>query len=207
MAPFVFLADGDVRPPSYLRYGNQLDRARSPENFEDPKVLISSNRNPAYAWRLVAAVAPAGIYYSENFQGLRPRSDDISLPVLTALLNGHVANAWFYSHCRKRKIVLRILKRMPVPRFDPLQAEALADRVNRLSGLLHAIYRQRARASDSPLFWTQMDAGGQLEEKQAEATLLLGEIDSLVFDAYGVTERERLALMKYMSADKRPVPL
>lgn len=204
MAPFVFLADGEIAQPKFLRYGEQLHRQRAPENFEAAKVLISSNRNPAYTWRLVAASAPAGVYYSENFQGLRPKAGNIGPGALTAILNGHVANAWFHAHCRKRKIVLRILKRLPVPRLDALTSERLEKRVAALADLLKRIHERRAQTGHAPLFWSQDAEGERIEELMEEAALLLGEIDGVVLDAYGVSERDRLALVRYMGVDKRP---
>jgi len=208
IVPFAFIADGTIEQPKYLRYGQQLHRTRSADNFEDPKVLISSNRNPAYSWRIIAAIAPAGIYYSENFQGIRPRDDKTTLHELVAVLNCHVANAWFHSHCRKRKIVLRILKQMPFPTFDVDQRERLGAKVRRLSSLAH-----RARANR--FSWLTEGAGlwdsdlytPRVEALREEATLVLGEIDAIVFDAYGISESERQALTKWMGLDRRPTPV
>lgn len=191
LRPFALLTTHDVRPLRWLRYGDQLDRARDPKIFAPAKVLLNSNRNPASPWRFVAAIAPEGLFFSHNFHGVIPL--DTTLEAVVAVLNGPVANAWFHGRCRKRWVVLKTLKELPFPHFDPEALELLASRVSALERAVVA----RVKKAEEGLFYD-----GFVDSE--EAARLRSEIDQLVFDAYGLTSGERGDVLKIMRHEARP---
>jgi hypothetical protein len=193
LRPFILLTTAQLRAPKWLRYGDQLDRKRDREIFELPKVLINSNRNPGTAWRLVAAMAPKGIYFSHNFHGVIPTGPSVSLEQVTAVLNSPVGNAWFDCHCRKRWVVVAILERLPFPQFDSVSAKKIDDLVRRIERTLVS----KLRRQEEGLFYD-----GLFEN--ADASQLLRELDELVYDGYGLTSDERRNISRFMASDKRP---
>lgn len=59
------------------------------------------------------------------------------------------------------------------------------------------------KQAEDGLFWTG-ESSGRMESLRDEAAIVLGEIDAIVFDAYGVSETERSALVRWMGMDRRP---
>ncbi|MGB2987956.1 MAG: N-6 DNA methylase [Phycisphaerae bacterium] len=194
LRPFALLTTSGLRQTRWLRYGDQLRRPCDRDIFDVAKVLVNSNRNPGSTWRLVAAVAPEGLFFSHNFHGVIPKPDSaVSIEQIVAVLNSPVANAWFDAHCRKRWIVLTTLGKLPFPTFDGPASLRVAAAVG---GLEKAIISKWKEAEEG-LFYD-----GLIET--ADTALLLGEIDSLVYDAYGLTKVERREIDKLMSRDRRP---
>ena len=194
LRPFALLTAGGLRQTRWLKYGDQLHRQRDRAIFDAAKVLVNSNRNPGSTWRLVAAAAPKGLFYSDNFHGVIPkRAAAVSIEQIVAVLNGPVANAWFDAHCRKRKIVQSILRDLPFPTFDGPAASRLVAAVRALGKAIISKWRQ----AEEGLFYD-----GLIET--ADTARSLNEIDSLVYDAYGLGRMERRAIDKLMSRDRRP---
>lgn len=193
LRPFALLTIPGLREPRWLRYGDQLDRRRDRAMFEVANVLVNSNRNPGSTWRLVAAAAPEGLFFSDNFHGVVPKREGVSIEQIVAVLNSPVANAWFDAHCRKRKIVQSILQDLPFPVFDRHAASHIAAAVRALG---RAIISKWKKAEEGLFYDGLMDT--------ADTALLLGEIDSLVYDAYGLSKMERRETDKLMSRDRRP---
>jgi hypothetical protein len=194
LRPFALLTDGGLRPTRWLRYGDQLRRRCDKAIFDAAKVLVNSNRNPGSTWRLVAAAAPEGLFFSDNFHGVIPkRHTAVSIEQLVAVLNGPVANAWFDAHCRKRKIIQAILGDLPFPTFDGPAAASVTAAVRALQKAIIAKWQQ----AEEGLFYD-----GLIDT--ADTARLLHEIDSLVYDAYGLSGVERREIDKLMSRDRRP---
>lgn len=194
LRPFALLAGGELRKTRWLRYGDQLHRRRERDIFEAPKVLVNSNRNPGSTWRLVAAAAPKGLYFSFNFHGVIPKPKaDISIEQIVAVLNSPVANAWFDAHCRKRWVDQSTLGKLPYPTFDGIAASHVTTAVRAME---KAILAKWQRAEEG-LFYD-----GLIET--SDTAELLHEIDSLVYDAYGLSRVERREIDKLMSRDRRP---
>jgi hypothetical protein len=193
LRPFLLLTTANLRPYKWLQYGDQLHRKRDSEIFEPSKVLINSNRNPGTSWRLVAAMAPAKVYFSLNFHGIRPIGTNASLEQITAVLNSPVANAWFDCHCRRRWVVVEILERLPFPQFDTVSARKVDDLVRRIE---RALAVKLGRKQEGMFY------EGLFED--ADASLLLRELDELVYDGYGLSSDERRNISRFMASDKRP---
>jgi len=177
----------------WLRYGDQLHRARDISIFEHSKAIMNSNRKPGSVWRLIAAPAQAGLYFSENFHGVIPKDGKTSIELLLAVLNSAVANAWFDAHCKKRKVVQSILEELPYPVFQPYQVAELEAAVRKLEREVVGKWR----SAEEGLFYD-----GLLET--FDSANLLDKIDTLVCEAYGLTTDEVRNVNKYMGAEKRP---
>ncbi len=157
------------------------------------KVLFNATRSAGSAWRLVAAIAPADLYFADRFHGAKPIASDVSLEQVAAVLNSPVANAWFDAHCRNRKVVLATLKRLPFPKLDDNSAALLRDAVTRLSQAVIAKWRQAREG----MFYDGLS-------DTTDAVRLLGEIDRIVYDAYGLSDFERRQIDKLMASESRP---
>lgn len=193
LRPFALLVGKDMMPSKWIDYGPHLHRARDEEIFTARKVLINSNRNPGSAWRLVAAPSRAAIYFSDNFHAIVPKDSLVSVEQLTAILNSPVANAWFDSHCRKRKVVQSTLARLPFPDLDGVLGRDIDDAVCEMEKAVVAKWKRAAEG----MFYEGMQETG-------DTAKLIADIDALVYDAYGLSREERKYIDILMATDIRP---
>jgi len=194
MRPYALLTGMSGQPSTWLHYGDHLRRMGGGHDiFMKAKVLVNATRNSGSAWRLLAAPAPAGLYFADRFHGICPVAPDVSREQICAVLNSPVANAWFDAHCRSRKVVIRVLNQLPFPKFDPASADALRETVRQLGKAVVANWRRGKEG----LFYNEMGETG-------DTASLLAEIDRLVYDAYGLDQYERNQIGKLMSGEKRP---
>jgi hypothetical protein len=177
----------------WLHYGDQLHRRREEALFASPKVLIASNRKPGNIWRLVAAPVRETLFFSENFHAIIPRSAEVTLEELLAVLNSPVANAWFDAHSKKRWVVQSVLEDLPFPEFDAASKSRIQTLVPRLERAVIAHWRR----VEEGLFYDG-------DNETFDSGMILDEIDSIVHGAYGITRDEERQLIRYMSSDKRP---
>jgi hypothetical protein len=193
LRPYALILDQDEHKLLWLKFGDHLRRMGDAAVFDAPKVLLNSNRNPGTAWRLVAAPAKAGLYFSDNFHGLIPRSGGPSIYVLSAILNNSLSNAWFHAHCRKRKIVQSTLVQLPTPRLD----EPTALEIHRLAVRLEQAIQSSERLATEGLFYD-----GPVDSSSVNS--LVAEIDELLYSSYNLSSTERRALDAFMTNEKRP---
>lgn len=194
LRPFALLSEHELKPYRWLHYGTQLRRQGDVAVFRGEKVLVNSNRNPGSPWRLVAAIAPAGLYFSDNFHGAIPiPGQNASLEQLAAVLNSPVANAWFAAHSHKRKVVINTLYDVPFPRFQ----EDAANGIRRLVRAMEKAVVAKWRRAEEGMFYDGLD-------ENADTARLLAEIDTAVYDAYGLTLQERQQIEKLMRGERRP---
>ncbi len=193
LRPYALLIETKLRPHKWIKYGPQLHRAREQQIFLVPKVLINSNRNPGSAWRLVGAPCREELYFSDNFHAIIPLGPNATIEQIVAVLNSPIANAWFDAHCRKRKIVQRILEQLPFPSFDAMQSRSLSEAVHLLEAATVAKWKQE----EEGMFYDGLIP-------PADTVELLHEIDEMVYDAYGLSPHERRQVDKLMAIEKRP---
>jgi len=193
LKPFAVLAEHGLTKVSWIRYGKQLHRRRDEAIFLPPKVLINSNRNPGSAWRLVAAVSHTELCVSDNFHAVIPKVDTTSAAQLAAVLNSPLANAWFDSRCRKRKIIQKDLRELPYPQMDAKIGEQLNGLVAKMEKAVVAKWKK----CQEGMFFHDL-------EDTADTAVIQREIDDLVFAAYGLTPHERKHVISLMATDKRP---
>lgn len=193
LRPFALLAEHGLTSPKWIRYGPQLHRQRDPEIFKGKKVLINGTRNPGSAWRLIAAMSTSELYFFENFHAVIPKGPAVTVQQLAAVLNSPIANAWFDSHSRKRKVIQGILRELPFPEFDAGVARRVDDLVDRLEQAVIEKWKKNAEG----MFYDGM-------AETSDTASLVAAIDDLVFTAYGLSPHERKQVSSLMSTDKRP---
>ena len=192
LRPFALIAGPKTRPVRWLRYGGHLDRARTPAIFDREKILINANRNPGSAWRIVASISRDTLYVSDNFHVVIPL-DNTPVEILAAILNSPLANAWFDSRCRKRKVVQEILEKLPFPSLESIPSQEIIKAVRAMEKAVTAKWRKQTEG----MFFDEV-----LET--SDTARLLAEIDELVYDAYGISKNERRQIDNLMRTDRRP---
>ncbi|MDE0101201.1 MAG: N-6 DNA methylase [Bryobacterales bacterium] len=158
--------------------------------FSSPwsKVLLNSGRAPNNPWRLLAAIDTIGVFPSQSFHCLIPKSDSVRLEELVAVLNSSYANAWMDSRNRKRWLSESTLREMPMPTFTGSTQTELVDRVTDIMRLKEANQDHTHRTS-------------------AQATTLrqhILAIDDLVCDALEIDEDGRQVFEQIFAGHRRP---
>ena len=159
----------------------QLHWPREDRLWESPKLIsLQMARRPSF----VAASSPVYVPFSANV--FVPNSDiEEHLDYFAAVLNSRLIWKWYRHHAKRRGIGLDLsghaLRRTPVRRIDFSDRADLAkhDRLVELAGRLMGLSR-RLRADES-------GREAELKDEFAQAD---AEIDSLVYDLYGLGERE-----------------
>lgn len=166
----------------YIKYpSDELLRQRKPEHFETPnKLIINATRNPSSPWRFYGAIDQSGFIVTENFHYILPQV--AAVEELAAVFNSMLANAWFSSRNYHRDITLKGgLKELPFPTFNKLQK-------NEISALVRKI--------------TEMK---RLEQSYLEDIRnYIGRLDEIIFDAYGLDNKERSQIYAWMNLFQRP---
>jgi len=84
-----------------------------------PQILVNhacAGRGP---WRLKSLLDFKGHAMTSRFLTVRPKSPDIPLEYLWAILNSPIANAYVYAHSLKRDILVGLMRNMYVPDVSP----------------------------------------------------------------------------------------
>ncbi|NIA02421.1 MAG: hypothetical protein GWP15_03485, partial [Nitrospirae bacterium] len=85
--------------------------------WESPKVIASAIRISRGAWKIISATDRSGLYCYHAFHGIWPKGD-FSLEIITAVLNGLVANALLSISPQTRNIPIKDLRPIPVPNLS-----------------------------------------------------------------------------------------
>lgn len=149
-----------------------------------PQVLVNHRPTDRGPFRLKAVLDAEGHAARDAFLIVRPRSADMPLEVLWALLNSAYANAYAYTHATKRDIDPGVMSAMPVPRIVPEDAAILAREVQ---GYLQA-------ASDLDR------AALKLPAEAAACRARLRRIDALVLRLYDLPPRLERRLFDLFAA-------
>lgn len=167
----------------YVKYpSNELERPRDLLHFESTKkVITNATRNPDNPWRFYAAIDTQRLVVTENFNYILPR--EAAAEEITAVLNSTLANAWYSSHNYQRDVNLNYLKRLPFPYFGKRQSEMIHSLVHRIQHLLQ---------SDNPQL---------IIERLRQYT---DNLDDIVFEAYGLNEKEKQEISSWMGQFQRP---
>jgi hypothetical protein len=175
---------GYVDYPSDLRW----PRIERSDDLRRPKVITNADRAMGNPWRLYAAVDTEGVLPVGHLNCVVPldHADPAALPVLAAVLNGPVANAWVDETCRTRNLNLGMLRRTPVPEFSAAQKRTLCRLVGKVVS---------AKSSG---------ALGASDESKAAVRHLVQQIDELVIDAYGLPSGTRERLCRLFGGFPRP---
>jgi len=138
----------------YLKYGNWLDRAREPEYFDQPKLIIVRFRNKALKRRLVATYDDKKFYTRENYSVINSSDKNYDIKYLLALINSSILNFWYSRRNDQVTISPAYFRQLPIyPADADTQAEfvELVDRIlskntqlNQLREQGYTIKRQRS---------------------------------------------------------------
>ena len=188
LRPFAMLTELGIQKTKWIKYGQQLHRARDENIFTQKKVLINATRNAGYTWRIIAAISRQELFFSENFNAVIPLNGKVSLEQLAALLNSPITNAWLDSRCKTRKIKIETVECLPIPQFDERIGKKIDDAVRHIEKAV----RQKWEAEEEGLFYDGL-------EENSDAAAALSEIDSLIYDAYGLAKNDRRSIDVMMS--------
>jgi hypothetical protein len=96
-------------------------RSRSGTAVGIPQVLLNYGGASNGPWRLKALIDRKGHAVTSRFIAVRRMPSSPSLEVLWALLNSPIANAYAFSHLRKRDNVVGNIRKIPVPMVDSFE--------------------------------------------------------------------------------------
>ena len=82
-------------------------------DWASPKIFINANASSRGLWRLSAITEVTGALGTQSFHIGFPKSDTISPEVITAILNGTVANAWTFVMGDKRHNKIETCETIP----------------------------------------------------------------------------------------------
>jgi hypothetical protein len=166
-----------------------IDRPRWGLTGDVPQVLFnyaSSSRGP---WRLKALIDRTGHAATKSFVAVRPKSSELPLEFLWAVLNSPVANSYAYSHFGKRDQLEGTMRRLRVPDPSSSGAREITDLVK--------LYFASVEAQETPL-WEQ--GSGSPKE-------VLLRIDAAVLELYHLpTNLEREVLDLFAGWERGGVP-
>jgi hypothetical protein len=163
--------------PEYIRRGFGLDWVRT-------KLIVNAARLSRGPWRIGAALDVDGLLFSQQFYGLWPKAGvpEGELLVLSAVLNGPVANAFIAAHSPANRIRAAAVAHIPVPTSLPNE---IADLVFEYTSVL---------TDPAPL-----------RDDNERLAALLTQIDAAVLDAYDLSPRLERDLLAYFHDAERPV--
>lgn len=175
-----------ARPRQYLNMSPDVmlyDAYRLP--WGRPKVIVNKTRQSVRAWRLSAIADHQGLVVYQNFAGIWP-TGDWPIEVISAVLNGYVANA-FIDIREERDNRLQTIKSVPLPRLAQSDFEAIS-----------RLVRQYEQAHD------ELDRVPS-DELVNRCKSLLAEIDAMILSAYALPQDVKAELLRYFSGAVRPV--
>jgi len=187
-----YLIDSKGQGRMYIRYPGNLHRPRLGlrEIFERPKLLMNASRSRSNPWRVYAAIDKEGYYPNESLNCVVPRSTEVSLEELAAVLNHPIANAWVDSRNPARRIKINVIEAIPYPRLSSGMRRKVAEIVRRIARYKGRLLRALSTTEAADL--------------ACEVRGLVRELDEILFDAYGVEGQERKAVLDLFRGFQRP---
>jgi hypothetical protein len=159
-------------------------------SWDRPKVIANGELLSRGIWSIAGAVDYQGIWLSQLFYGLWPRSG-MPVEVLAAVISGPVANAFLFECPPDRFNKIRWIKQIPVPHFAERQTELIAT-------LVDDYISQRTR-------WIMQPQNN--DTLYARCLDLLYQIDAAVLEAYAMpASLEQRLLREFDGAERRPLP-
>ena len=194
--PGLHKVDDNVEPfivtkTNYLNVTEEFMRGTAYQHdWSAPKLIVNANPQSRGKWRITASIDRSGLVCYQNFHAIWPTSN-LSLEVLAAILNGPVANAFISTRDPIRHVLIRTLKKIPIPEFSAEREESLASLVRR-----YVDTRNR---------WIDH----LLEDHQArsECQRLISAIDSEVLNAYGLPRSQETTLLNWFTGSQRLGPI
>lgn len=158
-------------------------------DWQAHKVIANAARISRGAWTIAAAVDESGLMCSQRFHGIWP-SSDLPIEVISAVLNGPLANAYIGLQVTSHDNQVRLVKSVPLPQ---LSGGDLA----RIKSLVREYMAARQAWRD-----------GLPSQDEEQACLdLMTEIDAAVLAGYGLAPRLERELLDRFAGERRPGPV
>jgi hypothetical protein len=155
------------------------------ERWQPNKVVIGRQVSHKQRWRLQGAVDCVGFAYDTRIIGFIPAHNGWSPYALLSFLTSSYANAWYSSRSQQVDIIIKTLRKMPVPHLSE-------DQLDHLSALGEAISR-----------CAEISATKDLEDViigvcEYAIGMLLQEVDELVLNAFGFNPTQKKQIREFM---------
>jgi hypothetical protein len=153
--------------------------------WQEKKVVVNAARIGRGPWRMVAAIDELGLVCSQRFHGIWP-NDDTPLELITAVLNGPVANVLLSASETTRDNLIRDLKAIPLPQLSAHDIALVRELVYAYRSLLD-------RRSDQAEKW--------FDDLHND---LMVQIDTIVLSGYALPDWLEAKLMDFIGSAQRP---
>ena len=130
-----------------------------------PKILLQRTRNPRLKTRVVATIDDQGFYGMESIIFIAPKVADAPLYFLLGILNSSTINYLYQTKFLNVAVKAEYLKDTPIPIASQSQGKILASLVSRI-------------------------LSAKTANPAVDITALEDEIDRIVYELYGLTEKE-----------------
>ena len=167
--------------PALMRRGSYLT-----DMWEKPKAIANARRHSRGPWRLAAVPDRGGLVLYQNFMGVWPTAD-WTIEVLTAVLNGYVANA-FADLREERDNRVQTIRAVPVPHLTITDIAAIS-----------RLVRNYERGRDD----LERNPSPQLADRCRQS---LAEIDAAVLRLYDLPREVEVELAQHFAQAIRPGP-
>lgn len=173
----------------FVNYGPWLWCPRDELFFTQPKILLHAMRNKSLSRRLVGTLDEDQYYNAHNLANICSRDgSDYSLKYILGLFNSRLVNFWYKNHFPNVNINPNDFRQIPIRKIDfsdPEQRKAHDGIVSLVGAILTLNKRllEKQFTSDSSLLQNQIDAKDT-------------EIDRLVYELYGLTGEDIMAVEK-----------
>ena len=159
-------------------------------DWSAPKLIVNANPQSRGPWRITASIDRSGLMCYQNFHALWPKTE-LPLEVISAVLNGPVANAFISTRDPIRHIHVKTLKEIPIPEFSAGQGETI-------TSLVRQYINTRTNWIDQ-----------LLDERQAELECrrLITAIDAEVLKAYDLPPQQERDLLDWFTGSNRLGPI
>jgi hypothetical protein len=158
-------------------------------NWQLPKVLANAARISRGAWTIAAAVDEKGLMCSQRFHGIWP-SSDLPVEVISAVLNGPLANAYIGLQVASHDNQVRLVKSVPLPQLNDGDLAKIKSLVREYMAARQA-WRNGLPSRD---------------EEHACLDLMMA-IDAAVLAGYGLAPRLERELLDRFAGERRPGPV
>ena len=140
----------------------QWPRVKSELDLKE-KILVQNTRNEALKIRMVATIDDCGVYGTQGLNFIIPKHKDDSLRYLLGILNSKLINYLFATKFLNLAIKAEYVKQIRIPTADDKQIQYMESLVNQVL---------------------------ECKQNDIESSVLESKIDDLVYQLYGLTEKE-----------------
>ena len=138
-------------------------------------------------WRLAASIDFKGLAFTKRFFAFWPKSEELNLKLIAALLNSPIANAFIYAHDSERDNRIVTLKQLPIPEISALKSEGVEE------------------ITDEFLSFVE-EHKNRINPNSGKAKKLLLRLDAAILKAYDLPPVLERQVLNLFQGYKRPVP-